>query len=126
MFSTSKNFKHFEQYNKKLFDTYKHYGELASFYRGQKDAYTLIKDEKTRTQGMAKMFALKYRFTGDEGMSIDEKTSAIMSGKLKQVMMSNGGQGLPKGPAMTEQYFKAMDFKGSMTMDYLNQANQVI
>lgn len=126
MFSTSKNFKHFEQYNKKLFDTYKHYGELAPFYRGQKDAYTLIKDEKTRTQGMAKMFALKYRFTGDEGMSIDEKTSAIMSGKLKQVMMTNGGQGLPKGPAMTEQYFKAMDFKGSMTMDYLNQANSVI
>ena len=92
MFSGSKNFKSFEQYNKKLFDTYKHYAELAPFYRGQKDAYLLIKDEKTRSEGMAKMFALKYRFTGDDGMSIDEKTSGIMSGKLKEVLMSNGGE----------------------------------
>lgn len=126
MFSASKNFKHFEQYNKKLYDTYKHYAELALFYRWQKDAYTLIKDEKTRSEGMSKMFALKYRFTGDDGMSIEEKTSAIMSGKLKQVMISNGGNWLPKWPAMTKEYFDAMDYKGSMTMDYLNQANQVI
>lgn len=33
LFASSKNFKHFEQYNKKMYDTYKNYAELAGFYR---------------------------------------------------------------------------------------------
>ncbi len=121
-------FKHFEKFNKKLSDTYKHYGELAPWYRQQNDARKLQWEDDTRLKGTAKMFALRYRFEGDEGMTFDQKTSYIMSGKLKKVIMlpENNGMWLPAWPAMTEEYLRTLDHKWPYVREYMKQANNVI
>lgn len=126
-FSKDKSFKHFEKFNKKLYDNYKHYAELAPWYRQQNDARKLQADEATRLKGTAKMFALRYRFKWDEGMSVDEKTNAIISGKLKDVItVGQNNYGIPPGPAMTEEFLKTLDYKWSYVQEYMKQANNVI
>lgn len=126
-FAKDPKFKHFEKFNKKLYDTYKHYAEVAPWYRQQNDARKLQQEDSTRLKGTAKSFALKYRFKWDEGMSIDEKTSYIISGKLKDVVMVwKNDFGIPPGPAMTEEYLKTLDHKWPYVQEYMKQANNLI
>jgi len=127
-FSKDPKFKNFEKFNKKLYESYKHYGELAPWYRQQNDARKLQWEDDTRLKGTAKMFALRYRFEGDEGMTFDQKTSYIMSGKLKKVIMlpENNAMWLPAWPAMTEEYLRTLDHKWPYVQEYMKQANNVI
>lgn len=127
-FTKDKNFKHFEKYNKKLYEIYKEYGELAPWYREQSAARKLQENADTRLEWTAKAFALKYRFEWDEWMNISEKTSKILSGQLKDVLMvpEKNPYWLPAGPAMTDEYLRSLDRKGPMVKNYLDQANKVI
>lgn len=89
-FADKRDFKHFEGYNPKLYDTYKHFADNRNFYYAQGKAYKLLGSEvdADKMKGQAMLFATQYRFEGDEDMNIDEKTNAIMSGKIKKVLMA--------------------------------------
>lgn len=98
-FASKRDFKHFEAFNPKLYATYKHFADNKDFYYDRNKSFKLMGDSsnENKTRGKAMYFAIQYHFEGDDGMTTEEKTNAIMSGKLKKVLMTNGdkAQGIP-------------------------------
>lgn len=127
-FADTKWFKAFEAFNPKLYDTYKHFADNRDYYYGQWKAYKLMwsTDDTEKKKGQAMMFALQYKFEWDDEMTIEEKTNGIMYSKLKKVQFAKGIEWIPDGPALTEWYFNSLNQKWALTINYLNQANEVI
>jgi len=124
----NKNFKYFEAYNKKLYDTWKRYADNKEYYYGTIKVGKLLSQADTRVEWVAMNIALKYHFEGDEGMNFEEKKNALMSGKLTKVKTTNGSEefGVPPWPMMTEWYFNSLSGKWDLVVKYMDQANKVI
>lgn len=121
--------KEFERFNPVLYKNYKYYADNFDYYDNQAK-YGKVVNEKgaNSVDAIAMQFAIKYRFKWDEGMSVQEKTQAIISWKLKDVMFSpaNEAAGVPRWITMTDGYWKHMDNKGYLVKHYLQSANEVI
>lgn len=124
-FKRSHYFNDMEKFNPTIYKNYKHFADNMEYYRNQSKAMNMLNDESTKAQWSAMLLALKYRFKGDEGMNISEKATALRTGKLTTPLMWDGSEWVPAGPMMTEGYFKALENKWGLAMNYLSQANKV-
>lgn len=128
-FSRSAHFKEFKNFNETMYNTFKHFADNADWYNEDKDARDKMFSEDTSKQKewTAKSLALKYRFKWDEWMTLEEKTSAIISGKLTIPEYTDGSKEdwLPPWPLMTEWYYNSLDFKWDAVANYMWQANKV-
>jgi len=121
--------KEYEKFNPVLYKNWKFYADNYSWYKDQSNYMEVLNKKWPMDPEVVAMgFAQKYRFKWDEWMNLDTKTKAIMSGKLKNVLMSpaNTKEWVPAGITMTDWYWNHMSNKWYLVQEYLNRANETI